>query len=457
VSLFHPYVRGAVERLRAASPLALALVLGSCSDPERRTEAKAELELQPVLNLGDCSASWVPITGGNRSDSEPPAELLFAGGDLFFFHFQWGPDGTTSSELVRFDPHAPSRELATTVLVPNAYSAPMWADDGELVFTQSGEVRSVPMSGGQVQTRSTFGSAGLGDIRWLGVSSGNFYFARYGQPGAIWKISLIGGPVGLFANLGPDWGYQIEPPLVPSSEGLLLSGLRRIDRLDRQTTILVAEDGSIREMPYPEGSTARPFLTPTGVIHIVDPTQPEAPPSASTGSEDPAERRISSLGLGGSASVRAAQPAQSTAGQGGRDGQGGGASNVPVAPTSHPDLQMWLSRLRGGEMSEFWPERPAAALPAHVESDGRDGWFVTATEPFNDGYSHDTLWHIRPNAEPRRLACNPSPESFQVQTESRTGNAFAFGDGFVYLVSLRGESRFWELVQISYLMPEETR
>jgi hypothetical protein len=144
-------------------------------------------------------------------------------------------------------------------------------------------------------------------------------------------------------------------------------------------------------------------------------------------------------------------------GQGGRDGQGGGVSDVPAAPVSHPDLRMWLARLRGGEMTEFWPERPATALPSHVESDGREGWFVTATEPFNDGYRHDTLWHIRPNAEPRRLACNPSPESFQVQTESRTGNAFAFGDGFVYLVSLRGESRFWELVQMSYLMPEETR
>ncbi|MEY2933917.1 MAG: hypothetical protein RL033_4666 [Pseudomonadota bacterium] len=458
MSLCHPYLRGAVERLRAASPLALALVLGSCSDPERRrAEAQAELELQPVLNLGDCSASWVPITGGNRSDSEPPAELLFAGGDLFFFHFNWGPDGTTSSELVRFDPHAPSRELATTVIVPNAYSAPMWPDDGDLVFTQNGEVRSVPMSGGTVQTRSTFGSAGLGDIRWLGVSSGNFYFARYGQPGAIWKISLTGGPVGLFANLGPDWGYQIEPPLVQSTEGLLLSGLRRIDRLDRQTTILIAEDGSIREMPYPEGSTARPFLTPTGVIHIVDPQTPEAAPSAGTAADGSAERRITSLGLGGSPTVRAAQPSASTAGQGGRDGQGGGASDEPAAPVSHPDLRMWLSRLRGGEMTEFWPERPAAALPAHVESDGREGWFVTATEPFNDGYRHDTLWHIRPNAEPRRLACNPSPESFQVQIESRTGNAFAFGDGFVYLVSLRGESRFWELVQMSYLMPEETR
>jgi hypothetical protein len=435
--------------------VALALALGSCSDAERSEELQAELELQPVLNLGDCSAAWVPITGGTRSDSEPPAELLFAGGDLFFFHFRWGPDGTTSSELVRFDPHAASRELATTVLVPNAYSAPMWPDDGELVFTQNGEVRSVPMSGGTVQTRSTFGSAGLGDIRWLGVSSGNFYFARYGQPGAIWKISLIGGPVGLFANLGPDWGYQIEPPLVQSSEGLLLSGLRRVDRLDRQTTILIAEDGSIREMPYPDGSSARPFLTPTGVIHIVDPTKPGAAPGGSPEAAA-AERRISSLGMGGSAQVAAAPPSTTSA-PSTAQGLGGGASDAPPVPVSHPDLQMWLARLRGGEMSEFWPERPPAALPAHVESDGREGWFVTATEPFNDGYRHDTLWHIRPNAEPRRLACNPSPESFQVQTESRTGHAFAYGDGFVYLVSLRGESRFWELVQISYLMPEEQR
>ena len=108
-------------------------------------------------------------------------------------------------------------------------------------------------------------------------------------------------------------------------------------------------------------------------------------------------------------------------------------------------------------MTEFWTDRPVSALPGHVESDGRDGWFVTATEPFNDGYLHDTLWHVRPNAEARRLACNPSPESSQIQTDSRTGHAFAYGDGAVYLVSLRGESQFWELVQISYLTPEEQR
>ena len=106
-------------------------------------------------------------------------------------------------------------------------------------------------------------------------------------------------------------------------------------------------------------------------------------------------------------------------------------------------------------MTEFWPDRRRAALPGHVESDGRDGWFVTATEPFNDGNLHDTLWHIRPNAEARRLACNPSPESAQIQTESRMGHAFASGDGSVYLVSLRGQSEFWELVQISYLQPED--
>jgi hypothetical protein len=416
----------AVETLRGASPLALALALGSCSDSEPRSDEVAALKLQPVpLNLGECSSAWVPSTGGNRSDSEPPAELLFAGGDLFFFRFQWGPDSTTTSELVRFDPHAPSRELATTVLVPDAYSAPMWADDGDLVFTQNGEVRSVSMSGGPARVRSTFGSAGLGDTRWLGVSSGNFYFARYGQPGAIWKVSLGGGPVELFANLGPDWGYQIEPPLVQTSEGVLLSGQHRADNgTERPATLLVSGDGALRDLPYPPGSTSRPFLTSTGVIHIVDPAQTEA------ALKDPATRA--------KASPRSAD------------------AGAPKIET-HPDLQLWLARLRGGELSAFWPERPVAALPGHVESDGRDGWFVTATEPFNDGFRHDTLWHVRPNAEARRLACNPSPESSQIQTESRTERAFASGDGFVYLVSLRGGSQFWELVQISYLDPEEQR
>jgi hypothetical protein len=387
-----------------------------CSDSEQPGASKAALKLQPVLNLGECSAAWVPVTGGNRSDSEPPAELVFAGGDLFFFRFQWGPDGTTASELVRFDPHSPSRELATTVLVPDAYSAPMWADDGDLVFTQNGEVRSVPMSGGETRLRSTFGSAGLGDIRWLGVSSGNFYFARYGQPGAIWKVSLGGGPVELFANLGPDWGYQIEPPLVQSSEGFLLNGQPRMgDGRERQTTLLISGDGAIRELPYPEGSSAPPFLTPTGVIHIVDPAKTAA--AKAKPSLDAGLPRIE----------------------------------------SHPDVHLWLAALRGGALTEFFADRPAAALPDHVESDGRDGWFVTATEPFNDGFEHDTLWHVRPNAEARRLACNPSPESAQIQTESRTGHAFAAGDGFVYLVSLRGGSRFWELVQVSYLDPQEQR
>jgi hypothetical protein len=419
-------VCSAIETLRGASPLALALVLGSCADPEHRSDEVAALKLQPIpLNLGECSAAWVPSTGGNRSDSEPPAELLFAGGDLFFFRFQWGPDGTTSSELVRFDPHAPSRELATTVLVPNAYSAPMWADDGDLVFTQNGEVRSVSMSGGAARVRSTFGSADLGDTRWLGVSSGNFYFARYGQPGAIWKVSLGGGPVELFANLGPDWGYQIEPPLVQTSEGVLLSGQHRAENgTDRPSTILVSGDGAIRDLPYPPGSTSRPFLTSTGVIHIVDPAQTE-PARKDEATREKASQRPADAG-------------------------------APKLET-HPDLQLWLARLRGGELSAFWPERPLAALPGHVESDGRDGWFVTATEPFNDGFRHDTLWHIRPNAEARRLACNPSPESSQIQTESRTERAFASGDGFVYLVSLRGGSQFWELVQISYLDPEEQR
>jgi hypothetical protein len=424
-------------------------VLGSCSDPEDPPETVAKLELKPALNLGECSSAWVPVTGGNRSDSEPPAELLFAGGDLFFFRFQWGPDGTTSSELVRFDVNSPSRELATTVLVPNAYSAPIWADDSELVFTQNGEVRSVPMSGGELRLRSTFGSAQLGDIRWLGVNSGNFYFARYGQPGAIWKVSLGGGPVGLFANLGPDWGYQLEPPLVQSDEGLLLNGQPRVENGgERQATILISGDGAIRDLPYPEGSTARPFLTPGGVIHIVDPVKPapEAPPkgddAATTSSPARAARAAIAGGAGGGSATTTSKPSDRP-------------DTSKDAVDGHPDLHMWLSALRGGSLTEFWPERPPTALPGHVESDGRDGWYVTATEPFNDGYRHDTLWHVRPNAEARRLACNPSPESSQIQTESRTGHAFAYGDGFVYLVSLRGESRFWELVQISYLRPEE--
>ncbi|HTV23873.1 MAG TPA: hypothetical protein VMG12_34520, partial [Polyangiaceae bacterium] len=86
----------------------------------------------------------------------------------------------------------------------------------------------------------------------------------------------------------------------------------------------------------------------------------------------------------------------------------------------------------------------------------RDGWFVTATEPFNDGNLHDTVWQVWPN-DARRLACNPSPESAQIQTESRTGQAFASGDGSVYLVSLRGKSQFWELVQISYVQADSQR
>lgn len=395
--------------------------------------------LEPVLNLGECSAAWGPVTGGNRSDLEPPAELLFAGGDLFFFRFQWGPDGTTSSELVRFDPHSPSRELATTVLVPDAYSAPMWVNDGELMFTQNGEVRSVPMSGGQVEVRSTFGSAALGDIRWLGISNETFYFARYGQPGAIWRVSLGGGPIGLFANLGPDWGYQIEPPLVQSPEGLLLNGERRVDhRVGRPATILIAADGAVRELPYPEGSTSRPFLTPSGVVHIVG-----APATAaSDGAEAEEELAPSNDPAPSDDSARLddfAPPEEGAADEGEPEGS----------------TRMWLTRLRGGEQTEFWPDRPAEAVPGHVESDGRDGWFVTATEPFNDGFRHDTLWHVRPNAASRRLACNPSPDVYQIQTESRTGHAFASGDGFVYLVSLRGQSEFWELVQVSYLAREE--
>src|SRR5262245_19292610 len=111
---------------------ALALALCGCSDSDGRKLVETELPLETLVNLGECSAAWVPITGGNRSDSEPPTELLFSRGDLFFFRFQWGPDGTASSELVRFDVHSESRALATTVLVPGAFSAPLWVDDGEL-------------------------------------------------------------------------------------------------------------------------------------------------------------------------------------------------------------------------------------------------------------------------------------------------------------------------------------
>jgi hypothetical protein len=404
----------------------LALALCGCSDSDGRKYTETELPLEALVNLGQCSAAWVPITGGNRSDSEPPAELLFSRGDLFFFRFQWGPDGTASSELVRFDVHSESRALATTVLVPDAYSAPLWVDDGELVFTQNGEVVSVPMSGGTPRVRSTFGAMDLGDIRWLGIRDGNFYFARYGQPGAIWRVSLNGGPVGLFANLGPDWGYQLEPPLVESPEGLLLNGRRRVEsRGERQVTILISADGAIRELPYPEGNESRPFLTPSGVIHIVDPTLAALPPADDVGST----------------TLSQASPSR--------------VSDVAAPASTYPDLEMWLAPLRGGELTAFWPDRPASVLPSHVESDGRDGWFVTATEPFNDGFTHDTLWHVRPNASARRLACNPSAESFQIQTESRTGQAFASGDGALYLVSLRSESTFWELVQVSYLQPEE--
>ena len=263
--------------------------------PSAPAQTIAKLEIQPVLNLGECSAAWVPVTGGNRSDSEPPAELLFAAGDLFFFRFQWGADDTTTSELVRFDPHAPSRELATTVLVPGAYSAPMWVDDSDLVFTQNGEVRSVPMMGGETRLRSTFGAADLGDTRWLGISSGNFYFARYGQPGAIWKVSLGGGPVGLFANLGPGWGYLLEPPLVESAEGLLLSGTAPDGRRS-ESSIDDRDFGRRRHSrasQAPKASSARPFLTPTGVIHIVEPVKPEALPKAEASPKSDARRQQS--------------------------------------------------------------------------------------------------------------------------------------------------------------------
>ncbi|HKO90445.1 MAG TPA: hypothetical protein VJU61_04800 [Polyangiaceae bacterium] len=438
-----------VGALREASPLALALTLCSCSGEKEPAETITKLELQPALNLGECSAAWVPITGGNRSDSEPPAELLFAAGDLFFFRFQWEAEGATSSELVRFDPHAPSRELATKVLVAGAYSAPIWVDDNELVFTQNGEVRSVPMAGGETRLRSSFGASGLGDTRWLGISGGNFYFARYGQPGAIWKISLGGGPVGLFANLGPGWGYLIEPPLVESSEGLLLSGEPQLeDGANHRSTIVISGDGGIREVATPEDSTLRPFLTPTGVIHIVEPVPPEAATKAEGSPKAEAAPKGEPPPIKAAASTTSPMVTKVPT---------SGGTKAEEKPLTHPDLQMWLAPLRGSALTEFWPDRPEAALPGHVESDGRDGWFVTATEPFNDGNLHDTLWHVRPNAAARRLACNPSPESAQIQTESRMGHAFASGDGSVYLVSLRGQSEFWELVQISYLQPEDQR
>jgi hypothetical protein len=422
VPSFHRVVSRAIETFGVAATL--ALVLTGCSDSERRKYGEAELPLEPPVNLGECSAAWVPITGGNRSDSEPPTELLFSTGDLFFFRFQWGPDNTASSELVRFEVNSESRATATTVLVPNAYSAPLRVDDGELVFTQNGELVSVPLSGGPLRVRSTFNAGELGDIRWLGVVDGNFYFGRYGQSGAIWRVSLNGGPVQLFANLGPDWGYQLEPPLVESPEGLLLSGRRRVDnREERQATILISTDGAVRDLPAPEGKASRPFLTPSGVIHVVDPEFAATPDGVTV----------------------AALPQTPAA----TDGE------AAEQASAYPGLELWLAPLRGGELRPFWPDRPATVLPSHVESDGRDGWFVTATEPFNDGFSHDSLWHVRPNAAARRLACNPSAESFQIQTESRTGQAFASGDGAVYLVSLRSESTFWELVQVSYLQPDE--
>ena len=400
-------VQRAVRALRSVSPVALALVLG-CSSSEPEAEE---------VNLGDCSAAWVPVTGGNRSDSEPPTDLLFSGGDLFFFRFQWGPDGSTSSDLVQYDLRSPSRELATGVLVPDVYSAPMWVDDNELVFTQNGEVRSVPLSGGTLRVRSSFGSANLGDTRWLGVSTGNFYFTRYGQFGVIWKVSLGGGPVSLFANLGPTWGDQIEPPLVRSSEGMLLSGRPDSDDgANRPAAVVIAGDGSVRELRQPDDTTSRSFLTPTGVIHIA-----------------------------GAPHTRALA-----------DSDGPSNGDADDAAEGYPDLRMWLAPLGGGELTEFWPDRPETVLPQHVESDGRDGWFVTATEPFNDGNLHDTIWQVWAN-DSRRLACNPSPESAQIQTESRTGQAFASGDGSVYLVSLRGKSQFWELVQVSYVQSDGER
>jgi hypothetical protein len=263
----------------------------------------------------------------------------------------------------------------------------------------------------------------MGDIRWLGITDNSFYFARYGKSGAIWRVSLSGGSIELFAELGEDWGYQIEPPLVSSPNGLLLNGQRQTENLvARPATIVISEEGTVRDLPYPEGSSAWPQLTPTGVVHTVrvaelEPAVDEKEPDAEAMSDE--------------------------------------AATGVEDDSDYSELAMWLSPLDGGKATEFWPDRPAAAKPGHVESDGRDGWFVTATELFNDGLRHDTLWHVRADVESRRLACNPKPETSRIQTESRTGNAFAFGDGFVYLVSGSAQSEFWELVQISYQPPGE--
>lgn len=401
--------------------------LTACGE-EKNEPDTVEVPLLPGgVNLGECSAAWVSLTGGNGSDSEPPVDLLFARGNLFFFRFSWGLEGATTSELVRFVVNSGNREIATTVLVPNTYSSPIWVDNGELVFTQSNEVRSVPLAGGEMRVRSSYDSSEKGDVQWLGISNGNFYFSRYGKQGAIWRISLEGGAIELFAELGEDWGYQIEPPLINSPEGLLLNGQRQGEDLEeRPVTVVIEPNGVVRDLPFPEGSYFKPQLTPTGVVHTISVPDSlmsvdEGSDEASTSDEDVAEQL-----------------------------------ETVQAPLWEPvNVKMWITPLSGGDASEFWPDRPVDARPDHVESDGEDGWFVTATEGFNDGYRHDTLWHIRPNVAARRLACNPRPENSRIHTESRIGNSFASGDGFVYLVSSSRESEFWELVKISYLPVDE--
>ncbi len=406
--------------------MTLATALG-CSSGEREN---AETGVEPVLpdgvNLGACSAAWVPLTGGNGGDSEPPVDLLFSRGHLYFYRFTWGPQGSATSELVRFAVTANSGDTATTVMVPNTYSAPMWIDDNELVFTQNSEVRSVPLAGGDVRVRSSYASDEVRDVQWLGIVDNDFYFARYGKPGAIWRVGLEGGPIELFTELGEDWGFPIEPPLVSSPEGLLLNGRRQGANLEvRQATVLIGDDGVARDLPYPDGAAAAPQLTPTGIIHTMR-----------IAGEETTEEEVASL-------------VQEL------DGEEEASAEQEAAPPEGGDVEMRLSPIGGGDDVEFWSDRPLAAIPGHVESDGQDGWFVTASEPFNDGYRHDTLWHVRPNLDSRRLGCNPSPETSRIHTTSRTGKAFAFGEGFVYLVSSRSESEFWELVKVSYQPPGE--
>ena len=408
-------------------------LLTTCSDDARKVDEELEpLAPAPGVNLGQCSGAWVPLTGGNGGDTEPPVDLLFARGNLYFYRFTWGTGGTATSELVRFNVGANEDDTTTTVLVPSTYSAPMWIDDNELVFTQQDEVRSVPLAGGEVRVRSSFASEEVQDVQWLGIVSGKSYFARYGKPGAIWRVGIEGGPIELFSELGEDWGFPIQPPLVRSPEGLLLNGQRQGTNLESSlATVLIGEDGVSRDLPYPEGATATPKLTPTGVIHTV--RRAEVAP----------DEEVAEL----------VDTADAEWAFGSDDASDEEEEFAPVEVPEAAKVDMWRSPIGGGENAPFWQDRPAAVIPGHVESDGRDGWFVTASEPFNDGYRHDTVWHVRPNLASRRLACNPSPETSRIHTESRTGSAFAFGEGFVFLVSSRSESDFWELVKVSYQPP----